>query len=316
MMTISGDGTHVAGLNREVNQIFNCENAVTPFAWVDPFDVELSADGTRMLYSAGANGSVRATVWISDATGANARVVFGPRSIASGGSIGLGSATGDLLPLSQGSYFSIYGNNFLGADALTAAPGLPLPLSLAGISVSVNGTAVPVEAVTPGQINALLPQEIALGNATVALQLADGTVLTQTAVVARAAAGIILIPAPPATLLQAAVFHAGTVVLADPGHPAVAGEVVETYGFGLGATTPDVPAGTAAPFSPLAQASGAAVAIDGVQAQTPFAGLVPGLAGVYQMNVIVPAGLAAGRHLIQWYTLEPAQGPAGYFYSK
>jgi uncharacterized protein (TIGR03437 family) len=74
--------------------------------------------------------------------------------------------------------------------------------------------------------------------------------------------------------------------------------------------------GTAAPFSPLAQALGAAVAIDGVQAQTPFVGLVQGLAGVYQMNVIVPAGLAAGKHLIQWYTLEPAQGPAGYFYSK
>jgi uncharacterized protein (TIGR03437 family) len=42
---------------------------------------------------------------------------------------------------------------------------------------------------------------------------------------------------------------------------------------------------------------------------------VPGLAGVYQMNVAIPAGLAAGSHIIQWFSADPA-GPAGYFYSK
>jgi uncharacterized protein (TIGR03437 family) len=312
-MTISADGTHAAGISN--TQIFNCENAVKPFTWLTPLDVELSGDGTRMIYSTAAGGSARSAIWISDASGANATLVFGPHSINSGGIIGLGSTAKDLLPLSQGSYFSIYGNNFSGADALTPAPGLHLPLSLAGISVSVNGVAVPVEAVTPAQINAQLPQEMATGNATVTVQFADGTVLTQAAVVTRSAPAIILIPSQFTTKLQAAVFHAGTGVLADQAHPASAGEVVETYGFGLGPTIPDVPVGTAAPFNPPAQAYFAAESIDGAQMQTAFAGLVPGLAGVYQMNVVIPAGLAAGSHIIQWFSADPA-GPAGYFYSK
>ena len=315
MMTISGDGTHVAGLLQYGNQIFNCENAVTPFTYVNPFDVELSGDGTGMIYSTGAGGSGRSAVWISDASGANARQIFAPRFINSGGIIGLGSGTGDLLPLSQGSYFSIYGNNFTSSDSLSTSTGLPLPLSLAGISVSVNGTPVPVEAVTPSQINAQLPQEFATGNAMVTVQFPDGALLTQTAAVKRSAAAIVLIPSQYTTKLQAAVFHTGTGVLADQSHPASAGEVVETYGFGLGPTIPAVPAGSAAPFNPPAQAYFAAASIDGAQAQTAFEGLVPGLAGVYQMNVVIPAGLAAGSHIIQWFSADPA-GPAGYFYSK
>ncbi len=312
-MTISADGTHAAGISN--SQIFNCENAVRPFIYLSPLDVELSADGARMIYSTGAGGPARSAIWISDAAGANPLVVFGPRSINSGGIIGLGSTAGDLLPLSQGSYFSIYGNDFNSTDALANAPGLPLPLSLAGVSVAVNGIPVPVEAVTPSQINAQLPQEFAVGNANVTVQFADGTVLSQAAKVARSAPAIILIPAQFATQLQAAVFHAGTGVLANQAHPASDGEVVETYGFGLGPTIPDVPVGTAAPFGPMAQAYWAAASIDGVPVQTTFEGLVPGLAGVYQMNVVIPAGLAPGSHIIQWFSADPA-GPAGYFFTK
>jgi adhesin/invasin len=36
------------------------------------------------------------------------------------------------------------------------------------------------------------------------------------------------------------------------------------------------------------------VTIGGLDAQVTFKGLAPGLAGVAQLNVIVPAGLAAG----------------------
>jgi uncharacterized protein (TIGR03437 family) len=173
-------------------------------------------------------------------------------------------------------------------DALATPAVLPLPLSLAGVSVQVNGTDIPVQAVTPWQINALLPQEIAPGSVTLTVQLPDGTSLSQTAPVTRTAAAIDLIPLFNNTL-QAAAFHAGTTTLADQNHPAVAGEYLETYRFGLGTTTPDVAAGAGAPSNPPASAAMPFVNIDGVLAQTTFAGLVPGLVGVYQVNVVVPA---------------------------
>jgi uncharacterized protein (TIGR03437 family) len=230
--------------------------------------------------------------------------------------VGLGSYPTDILPISPGSYFTIYGTNFVDADALATAANLPLPLSLAGVSVQVNGTGVPVEAVTPWQLNALLPQEMAPGSVTVTVQLPDGTSLGQAATVTRTAAAIDLIGVTGDPFLQAAAFHPGTATLADPGHPAAAGEILETYGFGLGPTTPDVAAGAGAPSNPPASAAMPFVNIDGVLAQTTFAGLVPGLAGLYQVNVVVPAGLAPGVHHTHWYTTDPAAGPQGIIYTQ
>ena len=313
-MTISNDGSHVAFVRS--GQIFNCESAVTPLNELNALDVELSGDGTRMIYGAGPGNGTRAAIWISDARGANRRPVFAPRAVYDNGIVGLGSYPTDILPISPGSYFTIYGTNFVDADALATAANLPLPLSLAGVSVQVNGTGVPVEAVTPWQINALLPQEMAPGSVTVTVQLPDGTSLGQAATVTRTAAAIDLIGVTGDPFLQAAAFHPGTATLADPGHPAAAGEILETYGFGLGPTMPDVAAGAGAPSNPPASAAMPFVNIDGVLAQTTFAGLVPGLAGVYQVNVVVPAGLAPGVHHTHWYTTDPAAGPQGVIYTQ
>lgn len=71
----------------------------------------------------------------------------------------------------------------------------------------VNGASVPVEAVTPWQINALLPQEIAPGSVAVTVQLADGTSLHQPATVAPTAALIELIPTFASALPQGAAFQ-------------------------------------------------------------------------------------------------------------
>lgn len=313
-ITISNDGSHVAFIYN--GRIVNCESPVTPLSVLYAFDVQLSGDGTRMIYSVGANSVARAAVWIADASGANARPVFAPRAVYADGIVGLGSYPTDILPMSPGSYFTIYGTNFVDADALATPASLPLPLSLAGVTVQVNGTGVPVEAVTPWQINALLPQEIAPGGVTVTVQLPDGTSLGQAATVTRTAAAIDLIGQVGDSLLQAAAFHPGTATLADVNHPAATGEILETYGFGLGPTMPDVAAGAGAPSNPPANAAMPFVNIDGVLAQTTFAGLVPGLAGLYQVNVVVPAGLAPGVHHTHWYTTDPAAGPQGVIYTQ
>ena len=52
----------------------------------------------------------------------------------------------------------MYGINFAN-DAMTEAAGFPVQDVLAGASVTVNGSKVPILSVSPWQINALLPQE-------------------------------------------------------------------------------------------------------------------------------------------------------------
>src|SRR5262249_5455107 len=98
---------------------------------------------------------------------------------------------------------------------------------------------------------------------------------------------------------QIAAFHAGTATPADQDHPAKTGEALETYGTGLGATVPPIPAGLPAPSNPPATVRTApTVTIDRVEAKVTFAGLTPGLGGVYQINIIVPTGLGSGQHAV------------------
>jgi adhesin/invasin len=60
-----------------------------------------------------------------------------------------------------------------------------------------------------------------------------------------------------------------------------------------------VAAGAAAPANPLARvAAEVVVTIDGIAAPVTFAGLAPGFAGLYQVNVTLPSGVAAGRRSV------------------
>lgn len=67
------------------------------------------------------------------------------------------------------------------------------------------------------------------------------------------------------------------------------------YANGLGAVDPPVPLGAAAPPSgPLSPvAAPVTLRIGGLAARVDFAGLVPGFPGLYQLNVVVPAGVTA-----------------------
>jgi uncharacterized protein (TIGR03437 family) len=87
-----------------------------------------------------------------------------------------------------------------------------------------------------------------------------------------------------------------------PSHPAKPGDVLVIYAIGLGQTSPSVVEGTNAPSSPLASVpeitrvlfGGGGFAGDPISVAPMFAGLTPGFAGLYQVNVSVPPGLPPG----------------------
>jgi uncharacterized protein (TIGR03437 family) len=91
-----------------------------------------------------------------------------------------------------------------------------------------------------------------------------------------------------------AVLHADF-SLVSPAHPAQRGETVLVYLTGLGDVFPAIQDGAAGPSGPLSQTTNQfTAAINGVAASVSYSGLAPQLAGLYQLNVLVPTGVATG----------------------
>ena len=77
------------------------------------------------------------------------------------------------------------------------------------------------------------------------------------------------------------------------GLPASSGDTLVFFGIGFGAVTPGDVAGKIATGTP-AMTTSVQFQFGDVPAQVLYSGLAPGLVGVYQFNVVVPAGLPAG----------------------
>ncbi len=192
--------------------------------------------------------------------------------------------------LGPGNIVQIYGS---GLAAQTSAPTvLPLPSQINGTLVIIGGMQAPLYYVSPGQINAQVPFELAAGNQYEVIVSANGALTTPQP--------IQLTDAVPA-ILQ---FNSGAVVaehqdgtLVSDSSPAVPGEYVVIYLTGLGATDTPVPSGTASPSNPLANVLDTPVlTLNGTQIPTLFAGLTPTLVGLYQINFQIPQTLTTGEY--------------------
>jgi uncharacterized protein (TIGR03437 family) len=84
----------------------------------------------------------------------------------------------------------------------------------------------------------------------------------------------------------------------DASHqPAPPGSVIQVFATGLGAVNPPIPQGARAPSSPLSVATLPITAtIGGRQAVVTYAGAAPGLVGMYQVNILVPALTSSGAN--------------------
>jgi uncharacterized protein (TIGR03437 family) len=81
--------------------------------------------------------------------------------------------------------------------------------------------------------------------------------------------------------------------LNSPDHPAAAGSIVILFATGQGVTRPQSVTGKVAEIPYPGPAGPVRALIGGQDAEIAFAGLAPDTAGVIQVNVIVPAGIAA-----------------------
>jgi uncharacterized protein (TIGR03437 family) len=204
------------------------------------------------------------------------------------------AANQSFVALAPGSIISIYGDRL--AESILGAPSIPLPGKLVDTEVFMAGLKLPLYYVGQGQVNAIVPNELNV-NTTHQVLVQRGLTYSQPVSVNVAAA-------------QPAVFTNGQMVpyiydypadhsaayQVTTATPAKAGDTLVIYCAGLGLTTPGVMDGVAAPSNPLAQTQARVkLMIGGVNAAVAFAGLVPEYVGLYQVNAVVPSGVASGN---------------------
>jgi uncharacterized protein (TIGR03437 family) len=181
------------------------------------------------------------------------------------------------------------------AGAVVSAPSLPLPTTLGGVQVTINGHAAPLVYVTPTQIVAQVPQSISPANnvPNATIQVTNNNVKSNAVTVYTnyTAPGVF---ANGGVGFAAAQRANGSTITAS--NPAAIGETVVLYATGLGATSPTVSDGAAAPSAaPLARATDVdQVFFGGQQGNILFDGLTPGLAGLFQLNTTIVAGTPLG----------------------
>lgn len=200
-------------------------------------------------------------------------------------------------------YCSIIGSGFTdqpATDWSSSITGSALPTSVGGIGVNVNGTPAYVEYVSSTQVNFLLP-------ATAAVEIANVDLITPTGVMSTTLEIDSVAPGLFCYTLHGVLYVAsvyatgsGVVYVAATGaltgyasRPAAAGDLIELYATGCGLTNPPAPDGVVLTQAyPAADLSSFQVTIAGTNASVLFAGLVG--AGLWQINVQIPAGLIGG----------------------
>jgi uncharacterized protein (TIGR03437 family) len=147
--------------------------------------------------------------------------------------------------VAPGSVISIFGAN-LSADSM-AGPASPMVQTLDGVTVRVGDRLLPLFFVSPGQINAQLPADLAPGKAVVTVS-SEGQpdVTAQFSIVADAPG---LFPQMLNNKAYAIALRADGSMI-TPANPAARGEWVTIYGTGFGPTSVPRPVGLAVPASP------------------------------------------------------------------
>jgi uncharacterized protein (TIGR03437 family) len=284
--------------------------ASRPSTSTTPFHESISADGSTVLYLSGQ--PVQAFLIHPDGTGLRQLTTF-PEGVDEAVLSGDGRTA-----------IAATGGRLVSIDVATAAvqeliPATPVcsgtwppplvPGSLASLNgsglttgpLSLNGAAVPMLAVSAGLIWFQVPWDARPGTtATLSLPSAspfNGCVALQVPVQARAPFFFI---GSSGDFLLAHQDFSGLVTTASPAQP---GEVITAYALGLGGVSPTIATGVVTPTDRLYPlnwpfACYQSIASDnGPALDVPFAGLAPGMTGIYQVNIRMPDPLPSGTRM-------------------
>jgi uncharacterized protein (TIGR03437 family) len=203
--------------------------------------------------------------------------------------------------VSGGSIVAVKGDQLTFTEA-SAAP--PLPTQVGGAKVLVNGLETPMFYSLYRQLAFQMPYTVAPGTYEVQVER-DGVRGNKVSLdVVTRAPRILMVGATPWGVVTfpdftSFPFPAGTF----PGittRPARAGDTLIIWAIGLGPTSPQPAAGAPAPATePLARLTNTPTALFGngigaIPATPQYAGLAANYAGLYQVNVTVPANTAKG----------------------
>jgi uncharacterized protein (TIGR03437 family) len=224
-------------------------------------------------------------------------------------------------------YFTIFGSGFQGgAPTQQSAAALvddTFPTELSSVCVNIGSARAFLTYVSDTQINAIAPTVPASGSVPVSVSANCGVPKEQTS----ASINVPVAGAAPEFLYWVQNSNGQdpvTAVGSDGGligpaglngspafRPAHPGETITVYGIGFGATAMG-PVPGAPPTAADSISSSYSVQIGGMNASASYAGVTPGSAGLYQLNVTVPAGLAAGTYPIV-LMVSGASTPTGAF---
>ncbi len=191
--------------------------------------------------------------------------------------------------VAPGSAIAILGVNL--APYAEGGPESPLAQTIAGVTVRLGSRMLPLYAVSPGQVNALLPSDVEEGVQTLAIKREGKPETRAEAQVARNAPGLFVRDVNGQAFAVAA-HEDGSAV--TPEAPARAGELITLYGTGFGPCLRTPPDGFAVPDTPAYPLADPVEILAGESVATPeFSGAAPGRVGVTAVRFRLGSGAGA-----------------------
>jgi uncharacterized protein (TIGR03437 family) len=194
-------------------------------------------------------------------------------------------------PLSPGSLVSLFGTG-LAASTATAST-VPLPYSIADVSVTFSGITAPLLFVSPGLINLQVPWRLEPGITDIVVTVSGHTSAVFGAYVGPVSPSIFTIPSGSRQAL--AINSDGSIASSGsiPGvrtYEASVGNLLTILTTGLGLVTPAITDGAASSDQVRTTVATPTVLVSGFPALVTFSGLSPQFVGVNQINIVVPEG--------------------------
>jgi uncharacterized protein (TIGR03437 family) len=186
------------------------------------------------------------------------------------------------LALMPGSILPIRGSGLAGS---TLSAPTPLPYTLGGVRVLANGSPLPLLSVSPTEVWFQVPFELPI-QPSVSVQLAN------TSQFAGCPATVVdVVPSYP--YFFGSVAHQDFSSLVTNASPAQPGEWIHLYAVGLGVVTPALATGIPAPLDRLYPIANpfechGGYDVSGQPITVGFAGIAPGMIGIYQVDIQMP----------------------------